>query len=121
MLFAVALHCAAYNLFTDHQTDGEEDTLTYVIDSQKVSSAQLPYLPEGELSTGVQFHQINISRIQRIHLLEYATSLKTLIHLQSLREAALVQHQGRINDTTTSYNCHPASEYYVFALRHIII
>lgn len=121
MLFAVTLHCVAYNLFTDPQTEDAENALTYVVDSQKVSSTQLPYLPEGELSAGIQLHQINASRIQRIHLLEYSTSLKALIHLQSLREAALAQHQGRIYDTTTSYYCHPASEYYVFALRRILI
>lgn len=121
LLFAVAIHCVADNNFTDNSVENQEYALSYTIESQKVSSAQMPYLPEGEVSHGGQSHQTVTSRLQRINLLEYSISLKALVHKQSLREDALVQHQGRIYDTTTSYYCHPACEYYVFALRHILI
>lgn len=86
-----------------------------------MTSAQLPYFPEGELSSAVQSHQIMTSRIQRINLLEYSMSLKALALKLSSREAVLVQHRGRLYGTTTSYYCHPSSEYYVFTLRRIII
>lgn len=121
LLFALAFHCVADNLFTEKPVKVEECAFDYKIDSQKVTSAQLPYLPEGELSSAAQSHQIVTSRIQRISLLEYFISLRALAQKSLLREAALAQHWGRIYDTTTSYSCHPASEYYVFALRRIII
>lgn len=121
MLFAIAIHCVADNIFTDKQVEGQECIMSYTVEPQKVSSAQLPYLPEGELTNGCQSHQTITSRIQRISLLEYFISLKTLVHKQSLIEGALAQHQGRIYDSTTSCFCHPACEYYVFALRRILI
>lgn len=121
LLFAVAMHCVANNIFTDNQVEGQECITSYTIESQKVSSAQLPYLPEGELTNGVQSHQTITYRIQRISILEYFISLKALAHKQSLREGALARHQGRIYDSTISYFCHPACEYYVFALRRILI
>ena len=37
------------------------------------------------------------------------------------RDAVLSQHWGKLYETTTSYCCHPVSEYYVFALRRIIV
>lgn len=123
LLFAVTLHCVASNFFTEIpvESQGHDSTYCNTECSQKVTSAQLPYLPEGELSNATQSHQIITSRIQRINLLEYSISLKALALKLSLREAALVQHRGRIYDTTTSYYCHRSSEYYVFTLRRIII
>ena len=120
LLFAVTLHCVASNLFTEIPVEGQYD-FTYTTYAQKVTSAQLPYFPEGELSSAVQSHQIMTSRIQRINLLEYSMSLKALALKLSSREAVLVQHRGRLYGTTTSYYCHPSSEYYVFTLRRIII
>lgn len=120
-LFAVTIHCVADNIFTDKPVDNQDCVLPYTIETQKVSNAELPYLPEGELSNGGQSHQTVTSRLQRINLLEYSISLKALTHQQSLREAALVQHQGKLYDTTTSYYCHSAREYYVFALRRILV
>lgn len=121
LLFAVTLHCVASDLFTEIPVEGQEHDFTYTAYSQKVTSAQLPYFPEGELSSAVQSHQIMTSRIQRINLLEYSMSLKALALKLSSREAVLVQHRGRLYGTTTSYYCHPSSEYYVFTLRRIII
>ncbi|WP_221657704.1 hypothetical protein [Bacteroides salyersiae] len=121
LLFAVTLHCVASNLFTEIPVESQEHDFTYAAYSQKVTSAQLPYFPEGELSSAVQSHQIMTSRIQRINLLEYSMSLKALALKLSSREAVLVQHRGRLYGTTTSYYCHPSSEYYVFTLRRIII
>ena len=121
LLFAVALHGVANNFFAEKPVETQEHAQVYKVDSQQVSTAQLPYLPEGELSSASQSHQIAASRIQRINLLEYSTSLRALAQQLQQRDAALAQHWGRIYDTTTSFSCHPASEYYVFALRRIII
>lgn len=121
LLFAVAFHGVANDFFAEKSVKTPEHVLMYKVDTQQVSTAQLPYLPEGELSSAAQSHQIATSRIQRINLLEYSISLKALAQQLQQREAALAQHWGRIYDTTTSFYCHPASEYYVFALRRIII
>lgn len=124
-LFAVLLHNAANDFFTGH-TVKEDDSVTLALSANipeaVVATAQMPYLPDAELAgTGMQLHQITLSRIQRINASEYLLSLKSLAQKLVEREAALTQHQGRIYNTTTSYFCHPASEYYVFALRRIIV
>lgn len=120
LLFAVIIH-RGDSIFTDKPVDKQEHEFVYALDMQKVSTAKLPLLPDAELSNCVQTHCISTSRIQRTHLLEYSISLKALAQIQLLREAALAHHQGRIYDSTTSYYGHPASKYYVFALRRILI
>ena len=52
---------------------------------------------------------------------EYFSSLRNVLQCCADRDNSLSQHWGRIYNTTTSYYCQPASEYYVFTLRHIII
>lgn len=87
-----------------------------------VASTHSTFLPEAELAGGCSpSHQVTMSRMQRIHLTEYSFSLKEVLRNLANCEASLSQHQGRIYDTTTSYYCHPSSQYYVFALRRIII
>ena len=66
LLFAVALHGVANNFFAEKTVETQEHAQVYKVDSQQVSTAQLPYLPEGELSSASQSHQIATSRIQRI-------------------------------------------------------
>lgn len=122
MLFAVAFYTAANSSFVDSSTKQGSSMLSLNTVQAKVSAAQRPYFPEAELaSNALQTYQVMMSRIQRVNVLEYTLSLKNLIQQLASRIAALAHHSGRIYDTTTSYYCHPASEYYVFALRHIII
>ncbi len=88
----------------------------------KVQSSSLPYLPTAELiGCGAQAQQIAPSRLQRIFITEYVTTLKSVVQRMAERMAVLSQHQERIYDTTTSYYCHPASQYYVYTLRRIVI
>ncbi len=94
LLFAVALHGVANNFFAEKTVETQEHAQVYKVDSQQVSTAQLPYLPEGELSSASQSHQIATSRIQRINLLEYSTSLRALAQQLQQRDAALAQHWG---------------------------
>ena len=119
MLFAVALHCVANNYFAGEQAEQDTYMAMSVLKGdthETVSNPQAPYFPDAELAgAGIQVHQIAMSRIQRIQAAEYVA--------QRLadRDAALSQQWGKLYDTTTSYCCHPVSEYYVFALRRIIV
>lgn len=87
-----------------------------------VTAAQSPFFTDAELAgSGMQVQQISMSRLQRINVVEYIFSLKSISQKMASHDAALSQHWCRLYATTTSYCCHPASEYYVFALRRIIV
>lgn len=124
-LFAMLLHSVANDYFTGQTV--EEDThatLTFSTFAPQttIDAVQLPYFPDAELAgTGIQLHQVAMARILRINAAEYLLSLKNMSQKLIECEAALVQHWGKIYDTTTSYYCYPVSEYYVFALRRIIV
>ncbi len=121
LLLAVALHGVAGNVFTEKTVGQAENDITYsVIQHGQISTPEFPCSPVAEL-TNLQSHQISVTRIQRVQLGEYFTTLKNLLQCCAERDNSLSQHLGRIYDTTTSYYCQPASEYYVFTLRHIII
>ena len=118
MLFAVALHSVANDYFAEKQA---EQDIYMAMSAMKgdthetVSSPQTPYFPDAELAG------IAMSRIQRIQAAESIFSLKALAQRLADRDAVLSQHWGKLYETTTSYCCHPVSEYYVFALRRIIV
>lgn len=123
LLFTVLLYDGAI----DSSTSPAED-LKHAITTAPVTqhcflkSSDLPYLPEAELFGGcTPVHQLTMSRLQRIQVVEYSVFLKEFLRSMANREGALSLHQEKIYDTTTSYYCHPASQYYVFALRRIII
>lgn len=124
LLFSVAFYSMA-NDFSTAKVEQDTHVVT-VMDSggqeNLIACSQLPYLPEAELVNCCSLmHQVNMSRVQRVNVIEYSISLKGVLQSLACREASLSQHWGRIYDTTTSYNCHPSSQYYVFALRRIII
>lgn len=123
LLFSVVFCGTANSLFA---AKVEQDThAVTVVDAEQgslISSSQLPYLPEAELvGSRSLMHQVTMSRVQRVNVIEYSLSLKGVLQSLANREASLSQHWRRIYNTTTSYNCHPSSQYYVFALRRIII
>lgn len=121
LLLTVALHGIAGNVFTEKTVGQAENDITYsVIQHGQISTPEFPCSPVAEL-TNLQSHQISVTRIQRVQLGEYFTTLKNLLQCCAERDNSLSQHLGRIYDTTTSYYCQPPSEYYVFTLRHIII
>ncbi|WP_308745646.1 hypothetical protein [uncultured Bacteroides sp.] len=121
LLLTVALHGIAGNVFTEKTVGQAENDITYsVIQHGQISTPEFPCSPVAEL-TNLQSHQISVTRIQRVQLGEYFTTLKNLLQCCAERDNSLSQHLGRIYDTTTSYYCQPSSEYYVFTLRHIII
>ena len=121
LLLTVVLHGIAGNVFTEKTVGQAENDITYsVIQHGQISTPEFPCSPVAEL-TNLQSHQISVTRIQRVQLGEYFTTLKNLLQCCAERDNSLSQHLGRIYDTTTSYYCQPSSEYYVFTLRHIII
>ena len=123
LLFSVAFY-SMVNDFSAAKVEQDSHAATAVDTGQGdlIACSQLPYLPEAELMNYCSLmHQVIMSRIQRVNVIEYSLSLKGVLQSLACREASLSQHWGRIYDTTTSYNCHPSSQYYVFALRRIII
>lgn len=122
LLFSLAL----YGMVNDFSAAKVEDDLHVVTvvggHESIITSLQLPYLPEAELvGSYLLTNQIVMSRVQRINMIEYSLSLKGVLQDLADCEAVLSQHKGRIYNTTTSYYCHPSCQYYVFALRRIII
>lgn len=121
LLLVVTLHGIAGNVFIKELVEQTENTITYSVKQHgQISVPEYPCSPVAEL-TNLQSHHISVTRIQRVQLGEYFTTLKNLLQCCAERDNSLSQHWGRIYDTTTSYYCQPSSEYYVFALRHIII
>ena len=115
LLLTVTLHGVASNVFTEKPVEQSELAITYSMKQhEQISAPDFPYAP-------VQSRQISVTRIQRVQLGEYFTTLRNLLQCCADRENSLSQHRGRIYNTTTSYYCQPSSEYYVFTLRHIII
>ena len=86
----------------------------------QINAPESPYLPVAEL-TNLQSHQISVTRIQRVQIGEYFSSLRNVLQCCADRDNSLSQHWGRIYNTTTSYYCQPASEYYVFTFMRWIV
>ena len=87
-----------------------------------IPAPQLPYLSDAELASSAGTIQLlTFSRAQLSYTTEYILSLKDMIERLAHRDGALSLHRSKLFDTSTSYRCHPACEYYVFTLRRIII
>lgn len=87
-----------------------------------IAAPQLPYVSDAELaSTGGHTQLLTSSRAQRLYTTEYFLSLKGVVEQRVLCEDALSLHRSKLYDTGAFYRCSPVSEYYVFALRRIII
>ena len=77
-----------------------------------IPAPKLPYLSDAELASSAGTTQ---------YTTEYILSLKDMIERLAHRDDVLSLHRSKLFDTSTSYRCHPACEYYVFTLRRIII
>lgn len=121
LLLTVVLHGVASNVLTEKVEQKQYVTVLAVERQTEVGVPEYPYLPVAELIGNSSFHQMTTTRVQRVQIGDYFFSLKSVLQNYANRENSLSQHWGRIYSTTTSYNCQPASEYYVFALRRIII
>lgn len=86
------------------------------------TTPQLPYLPDAELAgTSSHTQLLSFSRIQRATTTEYIFSLKDWVDKIAQYQAILSLHREKLFDATAYYRCHPVCEYYIFALRHILI
>lgn len=74
---------------------------------------------DAELLNNISQHASNSSRVQRVQLFQYFFSLRNLLLYHADRAASLSRQQVRAIDFTS--NIYPSSDYYVFALRKIII
>ena len=103
LLLAAALHRVAGNVFTEKQVEQPEHAVTYSMKPQgQINAPESPYLPVAEL-TNLQSHQISVTRIQRVQIGEYFSSLRNVLQCCADRDNSLSQHWGRIYNTTTSY------------------
>lgn len=75
-----------------------------------------------EMVEVLQFHHISSLRLQRVQAGEYLISLKSILHHLAKVGASLLHNSGHTyeNDALVC-NYYHSSEYYVFALRRIII
>lgn len=126
LLFAVVIYATANEISASNDADKVDHTYLAAQDEGTIRAVVTttcpPYFPDAELAgAGMHVQQITMSRLQRISILEYLFSLKSLSQRLADRDAVLSQHWCRLYDTTTDYCCHPVSEYYVFALRRIIV
>ncbi|WP_294627851.1 hypothetical protein [uncultured Bacteroides sp.] len=121
LLLAVTFHGMAGNTFTERTVEEAESVVDYpVYHTGDINAPEYPYSPVAEL-TNLQSHQTPATRIQRVQLREYITTLRNLLQCCAKCDDCLTQHWGRIYNTTTSYYCQFSSEYYVFALRRMLI
>jgi len=122
LLLIGVLHVAANNILVkENLYDGSADMpfspCEYCFDNIK-----LPYLPDAELgSIGFYIQHNAHSRTSRTHFSGSAYSLRDIALLMAEREAMLIKHWQKVHDDYLFSITHPVSEYYIFALRHIII
>ena len=122
LLLIGVLHVAANNVLVkedlyDDSVDMQSSSCAYCFDNIK-----LPYLPDAELgSIGFYVQQNAPSRTSRTHFNGSAYSLRDIALIMAEREAMLTKHWQKDHGDYLLSITHPASEYYIFALRHIII
>lgn len=122
LLFAFLLNGVSNHCFAVQYANGAPYALISEGEQQdNISKPKAPHWPEAEIVSGLQFHHITMTRVQRVQLGQYFLSLKSWILDLADRKSSLSQHQRHLYKTTFSYFCYPVSEYYVFALRRIII
>ncbi len=75
-----------------------------------------------EMVEGLQFHHISSLRLQRLQAGEYLFSLKNILHhLAKIGASSLQNSKYGYEGDALACNYYHSSEYYVFALRRIII
>ena len=100
--------------FADGSSAGAEESM----DIRTVPVAA-PHQEEASNNGHVQL--LTMSRIQRSYITEYIFSLKDWVDKIAQREAVLSLHREKLFDATAYYRCQPVCEYYIFALRRILI
>lgn len=125
LVILFALWQVASTTFTEKSADDsmcrKELTIRCHKQGSIVSVPQYPYFPEAELAGSVTQPQLlTFLRVQRSMFTECAYSLKDRMDLLVQCIATLCLHSEKLHHTTY-YRCQPMCEYYVFALRRILI
>ena len=85
LLLTVTLHGVASNVFTEKPVEQSELAITYSMKQhEQISAPDFPYAPVAELNN-LQSHQISVTRIQRVQLGEYFTTLRNLLQWHNHR------------------------------------
>lgn len=128
LVLAFALWQTASDTFIGRTIDEGKcvnEKATVIYHQQKetcIAVPQLPYLPEAELAGfSGQSQLLTFLRIQRSSATDCIFSLKDWVNMLSKREAVLTLHREKLYDATAYYRCNPVCEYYIFALRRILI
>lgn len=122
VLLTITFQGVAGKVFTEKAVEQAAcDDIGFLAQQQgQFSAPEFPYIPVAEL-TNLQGHQLSGTRLQRVQLEEYYSVLRNLLQTCAEYNSSLSQQKGRLYNTTISHYCQPPSEYYIFALRRIII
>lgn len=104
--------------------DGETELLSRTSTGQAYSDGDYfhNYMAATEANTCPQSQQnVNVSRVKRAFSSQVSGFLKLLARSLSLRDSVLAQHTERLYNSIGNYFGKTSCEYYVFALRRIII
>lgn len=121
LLLTFALYGIASNVSAEQVEEHKSVVAFSGIGQDELGLPELPLHPVADLNSNLHTNHLSMTRVQRAQANEYISSLKNVLLSCASRESSLSQHRKRLFTTTTSYFCHPVSEYYVFALRRIII
>lgn len=120
-LLMITLHGVTSNVSASQVELVKHDITSSSTQQQKVRVPEFPYLPVADLNCNLQTHHASTTRVQRVQAGEYLFFFKNILLNYANKEASSLLNWSRISGTTTSYHYKQTGEYYVFALRHIII
>ncbi len=98
----------------------KSENVCFLCHQGQVTAPVIPILPIAELTPSIT-SQVLVSRFQRLYLIEYNASLRSVLRYCSAHENSLSLHRVKVYSTTPSYYSEPVSDYYVFTLKHIIV
>lgn len=110
-------------VYQEAATSGREVQVAFVASSGSyVPASRLPYLSDAEIENpGGTILLLTFPRGQRSYITEFLLSLKDVLVRMARRDDALSSQRSKLFDGSAVCRCRPACEYYVFALRRIII
>lgn len=125
-LFVVCMVALAgttrYGVSDEQEKLGDVSAVSFQKEGQVyVGLPQFPFSPVAEIADGLQLQHISSCRLQRAQLGQYLLSLKSVVNILANIQASLSCHSKRDCSVNLAYSHQPPCEYYVFALRHIII
>lgn len=119
--FTWILYGMASEFFVEYQATDVTSLLKNEINSQSFENSSLPVLPAAELGgMGVHLTHAGDSRVQRVNFNTYCTALRDITKNIANRQGLLTRQWQKLCQTSLSGD-KSSCEYYVFALRHIII